>query len=110
MKTRRWIAVSFLGFACLLAAGPALAQRVPLPTLFTERARYAERPITVEGTVAFASPPAGVGQRFRLIDGGATVDVMATGGFPVKVGDRVEVEGIYKAGPNLIEAFRVTVR
>jgi len=109
MTNRRWIAASLLGLACVLAAVPALAQRVPLPTLFSERARFAERTITVEGTVAFASPPA-VGQRFTLIDGGATVDVVARTGFPVKVGDRVEVEGVYKPGPNLIDAFRVTVR
>lgn len=110
MTTRRWIAASLFGLACLLAAVPAIAQRVPIPTLFSERGRFAERTITVEGTVAFVSPPAGVGQRFRLIDGGATVDVTAPSGFPVKVGDRVEVEGVYKVGPNLIEAFRVSVR
>ena len=109
MTNRRWIAASLLGLVCVLAAVPALAQRVPLPTLFSERARFAERTITVEGTVAFASPP-GVGQRCTLIDGGATVDVVARAGFPVKVGDRVEVEGVYKAGSNLIDAFRVMVR
>ena len=109
MTNRRWIAASLLGLACVLAAVPALGQRVPLPTLFSERARFAERMITVEGTVAFASAP-GVGQRFTLVDGGASVDVVARAGFPVKVGDRVEVEGIYKPGPNLIDAFRVLVR
>ncbi len=111
MTNRRWIVASLLGLVCALAAVPALAQRVPLPTLFSERARFAERTITVEGTVAFASPPSTAGgQRFTLVDGGASVDVLARTGFPVKVGDRVEVEGIYKPGPNLIDAFRVLVR
>ena len=111
MTNRRWIAASLLGLACVFAAVPALAQRVPLPTLFSDRARFAERTITVEGTVAFAAPlGSAAGQRFTLIEGGATVDVMAVAGFPVKVGDRVEVEGVYKPGPNLIQAFRVTVR
>ena len=109
MTNRRWLAASLLGLACVLNAAPAVAQRVPITTLFSDRARFAERMVTVEGTVAFAAPP-GVGQRFTLVDGGASVDVVARGGFPVKVGDRVEVEGIYKPGPNLIEAFRVLTR
>lgn len=107
---RRIIAAALLGLGCLLAAGPALAQRVPLPTLFAERARFAERAVTVSGTVAFAAAPGGGGQRFTLVDAGATMDVVAIGGLPVKPGDRVEVEGIYKLGPNHIEAFRVTLR
>ena len=109
MTNRRWIAVSLLSLACVLAAVPALAQRVPIPTLFSERARFAERMSTVEETVAFASAP-GIAQPFTLGDGGASVDVVARAGFPVKVGDRVEVEGTYKPGPNLIDAFRVLVR
>ena len=110
MTTRRLIAASLLGLACVLTAGPALAQRVPLPTLFSERNRFAGQTIMVTGQVAFASPPTGSGQRFTLIDGGATVEVVTLGNFPVKVGDRVEVEGIYRLGPNLIEAFRVMLR
>jgi hypothetical protein len=108
--TTRWIAAVLVGLTCAFLASPALAQRVPLPTLFSERARFAERPVTVEGMVTFASAPGGGGQRFTLMDGGATVDVAAVGGLPVKVGDRVEVEGTYKAGPHLIHAFRVTLR
>ena len=107
---RKVIAATLLGLGCLLAAEPALAQRVPLPTLFSERARFAERAVTVSGTVAFAAAPGGGAQRFTLVDAGVTMDVVAMGGFPVKPGDRVEVEGIYKLGPNHIEAFRVTVR
>jgi hypothetical protein len=107
---KKVIAAALLGLGCLLAAGPALAQRVPLPMLFSERSRFAERTVTVSGTVAFAGAPGGGGQRFTLMDAGVTMDVVAIGGFPVKPGDRVEVEGIYKLGPNLIEAFRVTVR
>jgi hypothetical protein len=110
MSMKRMIAASLLALACVVAAGPALAQRVSLPTLFSERSRFAERAVTVSGMVAFASAPAGGAQRFTIVDGGVTMDVVATGAFPVKPGTRVEVEGIYKLGPNLIEAFRVTLR
>lgn len=102
--------VAMLVLASLLAAGPALAQHVPLPTLFSERARFAERMVVVTGVVAFASAPGGGAQRFTIMDGGVTMDVVATGAFPVRPGNRVEVEGVYKLGPNSIEAFRVIVR
>jgi hypothetical protein len=49
--------------------------------LFSERARFADRTITVVGVVAFSSPPTGASQRFTIQD-----------------------------GPNSIEAFRVTLR
>jgi hypothetical protein len=108
---RRLITMALLALACLVAAAPpAVAQQVPLTTLFTDRARFAERTIIVVGTVMFASPPTGGAQRFTIQDSGATVDVIATTGPPVRVGARVEVEGIYKAGPNSIAAFRVTLR
>lgn len=108
---KRAITMALLALACLLAvAAPAAAQQVPLTTLFSERARFAERTIIVVGTVAFASPPTGGAQRFTIQDGGATVDVIAPTGPPVRVGNRVEVEGVYKLGPNSIAAFRVTLR
>ncbi|HKZ06212.1 MAG TPA: hypothetical protein VJU81_12145 [Methylomirabilota bacterium] len=108
---KRTITLALVALACLLAsAPPAGAQQVSLPTLFSERARFAERTIIVIGTVMFASPPTGGAQRFTIQDGGATVDVVATTGPPVRVGARVEVEGVYKLGPNSIAAFRVTLR
>jgi hypothetical protein len=102
--------MAMLVLACLLAAGPVAAQPVPLTTLFAERARFAERVVIVGGTVTFASPPAGGAQRFTISDAGASMDVLALSGVPVRVGTRVEVEGTYKLGPNAIEAFRVTLR
>jgi len=108
---KRAITMTLLALVCLVAsAPPAAAQQVPLPTLFSERARFAERTVIVVGTVAFASPPTGGAQRFTIQDGGATVDVISPGGPPVRVGNRVEVEGVYKIGPNSIAAFRVTLR
>ena len=108
MNRRIMIALLMAGS---LLASPALAQIVPLPTLFSERARFADRTVIVVGVVAFSSPPTGASQRFTIQDGGATVDVLAVGaGMPVRPGLRVEVEGVYKLGPNSIEAFRVTLR
>jgi hypothetical protein len=106
----RTIVAAFVALACVLGGAIAEAQIVPLTTLFTERARFAERPIVVVGTVGIVAAPAGGVQRFTLNDGGVTIDVVARGGMPVHPGNRVEVEGIYRLGPNLIEAFRVMLR
>jgi hypothetical protein len=106
----RFIAAVLLGLACTLAASPLAAQPVPLSILTTDRTRFADRPVIVLGTVGIVAAPAGGVQRFTLTDGGATVDVRAPGGVPVQPGSRVEVEGIYRYGANLIEAFRVMLR
>lgn len=106
----RTIVAALVTLACVFAGVLAEAQVVPLTTLFTERARFAERPIVVVGTVGIVAAPAGGAQRFTLNDGGVSIDVVARGGMPVHPGNRVEVEGIYRLGPNLIEAFRVMLR
>ena len=106
----RTIVTALVTLACVLAGALVEAQPVPLTTLFTERARFAERPVVVVGTVGIVAAPAGGVQRFTLTDGGGSIDVIARGGMPVHPGNRVEVEGIYRLGPNLIEAFRVMLR
>ncbi len=105
----RIIAAAFVALA-LLAAGVAEAQVVPLTTLFSERSRFAERTVMVVGTVGIVAAPAGGAQRFTLVDGGVSIDVVARGGVPLHPGNRVEVEGVYHLGPHLIEAFRVMLR
>lgn len=106
----RTIVAALLALACVLAGGIAEAQPVPLTTLFSERTRFSGQTIIVVGTVGIVAAPAGGMQRFTLTDAGVSIDVVARGGVPVHPGNRVEVEGIYRIGPNLIEAFRVMLR
>ena len=107
---RRLIMASLLALATVATGSPALAQSIPLSALVTERARFDQQPVIVTGTVGIGGVPGGATQRFTLVSGGFSVDVVAPGGFPVRPGAPVEVEGIFRAGSNLIEAFRVTPR
>ena len=99
-----------LALAAMLPAAPVLAQPVKLSVLTMERARFDRQNVIVNGSVAFAAAPGGGSQRFTLMGDGGTVDVVATGAFPVRAGARVEVEGIYRSSSNLIEAIRVSPR
>lgn len=89
---------------------PALAQSVPLSVLVSERARFDQQQVTVTGTVSSGGAPGGAFQRFTLMADGMTVDVVARGVAPVRPGQPVEVEGVYRYSSNSIEAFRVTPR
>jgi hypothetical protein len=100
----------------LLAGGSlGLAQPVGLEPLLRDPVRYDQRPVIVTGTVAMVEGPsrAGAGltpQAFLLMNGGVSIRVTAPPTPPVKPGDRVEVEGLFKLAGNTIEAFRVTFR
>jgi hypothetical protein len=107
---KRLMAVLLLTLAALASANPALAQPVKLSVLMMERARFDRQNVIVAGSVTFAAAPGGASQRFTIMADGMTVDVVATGAFPVRPGLRVEVEGIYRNSSNLIEAIRVTPR
>jgi hypothetical protein len=107
---RRLIMALALALATVATGSPALAQAIPLSALVTERARFDQQPVIVTGTVGIGGVPGGATQRFSLVSGGFSVDVVAPGGFPVRPGAQVEVEGIFRASSNLIEAFRVTPR
>lgn len=100
--------------AVLLLATVASAQTVPLSQLFREPVKYDQRPLTVFGTVGTVentSRPGGPPlQVFLLLDGGTSVRVTAPAAPAVRMGDRVEVEGIFRMFGNQIEAFRVTFR
>jgi hypothetical protein len=107
---KRLIVMLLLALAAMLPAAPVLAQPVKLSVLTMERARFDRQNVIVNGSVAFAAAPGGGSQRFTLMGDGGTVDVVATGAFPVRAGARVEVEGIYRSSSNLIEAIRVSPR
>lgn len=107
---KRLTVAVLLALATLVPAIPALAQPVKLSVLVTERTRFDRQNVIVTGSVAFAGAPGGASQRFTLMADGVTMDVVATGAFPVRPGARVEVEGIYRNSSNLIEAFRVSPR
>lgn len=106
----RLIASLLLALTTLAAGSPVHAQVVPLSVLVTERARFDQQQVTVIGTVSFGGAPGGPSQRFTIMAEGVSVDVVATGGFPLNPGMRVEVEGVYRYSTNSIEAFRVTPR
>ena len=95
----------------IVATGiPALAQSVPLSVLVSERARFDQQHVTVTVTVSSGGVPGGPAQRFTLMADGMTVDVVAPGAIPVRPGQQVEVEGVYRYTLNSIEAFRVSPR
>ena len=100
--------------AVLLLATVASAQTVPLTQLIREPVKYDQRPLTVSGTVSTVentSRPGGPPlQVFLLLDEGISVRVTAPAAPAVRMGDRVEVEGIFRMFGNQIEAFRVTFR
>lgn len=102
--------VVLLALAMVVTGIPALAQSVPLSVLVTERARFDQQQVVVTGTVSFGGVPGGASQRFTLMADGMTVDVVAPGAFPVRPGQPVEVEGVYRYSTNSIEAFRVSPR
>jgi len=106
----RWITALLLALATLATNIPAHAQAVPLSVLVTERARFDQQQVIVVGTVTFGGAPGGPSQRFTLMADGMTVEVVATGGFPLNPGMRVEVEGVYRYSTNSIQAFRVSPR
>ena len=105
---QRLMVMLLLALAAMVPALPVLAQPVKLSVLTMERARFDRQNVIVTGSVAFAAAPGGGSQRFTLMGDGGTVDVVATGAFPVRPGARVEVEGIYRSSSNLIEAIRVS--
>ena len=107
---KRLLTGLLLAFAMVVTGSPALAQPVPLSVLFTERGRFDQQQVIVTGTVGIAGVPSGASQRFTLMSGAMSVDVVAPGAFPVRPGASVEVEGVYRSSANLIEAFRVTPR
>jgi hypothetical protein len=107
---KRLTTVLLLALATVTTGSPALGQTIPLPVLVTQRARFDQQQVTVIGTVSFGGAPGGPSQRFTLMADGMTVDVVAPGGFPLNPGMRVEVEGVYRASANSIEAFRVSPR
>jgi len=107
---RRLIMALALALATVATGSPALAQPIPLSALVTERARFDQQQVIVTGTVGIGGVPGGASQRFTLMSGAMSVDVVAPGAFPVRPGASVEVEGVYRASANLIEAFRVTPR
>jgi hypothetical protein len=47
---------------------------------------------------------------FQLIDGVRSIRVVAPPSPPIKAGDRVEVEGVFNAGANQVDAIRLTWR
>lgn len=107
---KRLITALLLMLSSLATGVPALAQPVPLSVLVSERARFDQQQVIVTGTVSRGGAPGGPAQRFTLVADGMTVDVVASGGFPVNPGMRVEVEGVYRSATNSIEAFRVSPR
>ena len=107
---KRLMVMLLLALAAMIPAAPVLAQPVKLSVLTMERVRFDRQNVIVNGSVAFAAAPGGGSQRFTLMGDGGTVDVVATGAFPVRAGARVEVEGIYRSSSNLIEAIRVSPR
>ena len=107
---KRLTRVLLLVLAMVAIGIPVLAQTIPLSVLVTERARFDQQQVTVIGTVGIGGVPGGASQRFTLMSGAMSVDVVAPGAFPVRPGASVEVEGVYRSSANLIEAFRVTPR
>ena len=107
---KRLLTGLLLAFAMVVTGSPALAQPVPLSVLFTERGRFDQQQVIVTGTVGITGVPGGASQRFTLMSGGMSVEVVAPGAFPARPGAPVEVEGVYRASSNSIEAFRVTPR
>jgi len=102
---RRGLALGLL-LALLAPAGPARAQAVSVEALLRDPVRYDRSHVVLRGTVGAVQP----GRGFMLLDGIASLWVAGAGGPPVNPGDRVEVEGRFDAGRNLVEAFRVGFR
>jgi hypothetical protein len=103
--SRRRLAVGLL-LALVAPAGPAWAQAVSVEALLRDPVRYDRSHVVVRGTVGAVQ----AGRGFMLMDGIASVWVAGAGGPPVNPGDRVEVQGRFDAGRNLVEAFRVGFR
>ena len=97
-----------MGLAMLLATS-ALAQPVSLDAIAREPFRFDRRMVILHGVVGLIEPGA-ARPIFLLVDGVRTVRVVAPPSPPVKPGDRVEVEGMFNAAANQVDAIRVTWR
>jgi hypothetical protein len=95
--------------AALLIAIPALAQPVSLDALVREPFKFAGRMVTLRGVVGLIERGA-ARPTFQLIDGVRSIRVVAPPSPPIKPGDRVEVEGVFNAGANQVDAIRLTWR
>ena len=93
----------------LLIAIPALAQPVSLDALVREPFKFAGRMVTLHGVVGLIERGA-ARPTFQLIDGVRSIRVVAPPSPPIKPGDRVEVEGMFNAGANQVDAIRLTWR
>src|SRR5262245_7893429 len=100
------------GLAALLAlliAGAAAAQPISLDAIFREPFKFDRHMITIQGHVGLIERGA-ARPTFQLIDGIRTIRVVAPPQPAVRVGDRVEVQGLLNAAANQIDAIRVTWR
>jgi hypothetical protein len=88
---------------------PALAQPVSLDALVREPFKFAGRMVTLRGVVGLIERGA-ARPTFQLIDGVRSIRVVAPPSPPIKPGDRVEVEGVFNAGANQVDAIRLTWR
>jgi hypothetical protein len=100
--------VAAVGLALLIASA-ALAQPVSLEALVREPFRFGGRMVTLHGMVGLVDRGA-ARPTFQLIDAGRSIRVVAPPSPPVKTGDRVEVEGIFNAAANQVDAIRLTWR
>ena len=102
---RLGIAVSL----AILLATSALAQPVSLDAIVREPFRFTGRMVTLHGVVGLIERGA-ARPTFQLIDGVRSIRVVAPPHPPLKPGDRVEVEGMFNAAANQVDALRVTPR
>ena len=96
------------GLALVIATG-ALAQPVSLEAIVREPFRFAGRMVTLHGVVGMVERGA-ARPTFQLIDGVRSIRVVAPPSPPLKPGDRVEVEGMFNAAANQVDAIRLTWR
>ena len=93
----------------LSIASAALAQPVSLDAIVREPFKFAGRMVTLRGVVGLIDRGA-ARPTFQLVDGVRSIRVVAPPHPPLKPGDRVEVEGMFNAAANQVDALRVTPR